>query len=275
MQHAQTLGSRPTARACTAPLPPVQRPRELAWALARIVVTVPTYNERENIEPLVERLLSVDPRIEVVVADDSSPDGTADVVAALAASDQRVHLLKRSRDFGRGHAGRDAFAWALRHRADAVIEMDADFSHHPRHIPELLAALDGADVVLGSRQVRGGRDVGRPWWRLALTRVSNAYVRLVLGVPVRDCNSGFRAFRRSALEAIDAGHAHSPGPAIVHELLYKAKLRHLRIVEVPIEFRERERGTSTLTFRKLLRSYVTVLELKARGLSGRLLPPQA
>jgi dolichol-phosphate mannosyltransferase len=236
---------------------------------------VPTYNERENIEPLLADLLAVDPRIEVVVADDSSPDGTSELVAARAACDPRVHLLERTRELGRGHAGRDAFAWALRHRADAVIEMDADFSHHPRHIPTLLAALDGADVVLGSRQVRGGRDLGRPWWRICLTRLSNAYVRLVLGVPVRDCNSGFRAFRRSALEAIDAGHARSGGPAIVHELLYKAKLRDLRIVEVPIEFRERERGSSTLTFRKLLRSYLAVLELKARGLSGRLLPPQA
>jgi len=267
-------GAKAPGSAAGAPGPAAGRPAMSAFSPARIIVTVPTFNERENVSDLVAQLLRIDARIEVVVADDSSPDGTSRVVEELARHDRRVHLLERKRDFGRGHAGRDAFAWALQHQADAVVEMDADFSHHPRHIPQLLAALEGADVVLGSRQVAGGRDLGRPWWRVLLTRVSNTYVRWVLGVPVRDCNSGFRAFRRSALEAIDAGHALSPGPAIVHELLYKASVRKLRIVEVPIEFKERERGTSTLTFRKLLRSYVTVFKLRLRGLTGRLFPPR-
>jgi dolichol-phosphate mannosyltransferase len=260
-------------RQATASAPvPAATPATPTWQPARIVVTIPTYNEVENIGQLIEQVLVADPRIEVVVADDSSPDGTSDLVEELAGKDRRVHLLRRTREFGRGYAGRDAFAWALAHDADIVIEMDADFSHHPRHIPTLIKALDNADVVMGSRQVRGGRDLGRPAWRVVLTKASNMYVRWVLGVSIRDCNSGFRAFRRSSLEAIDAGHATSPGPAIVHELLYKSKLRKLRLVEVPIEFKERERGTSTLTFRKLMRSYVTILKLKARGLTGRLFP---
>jgi dolichol-phosphate mannosyltransferase len=135
----------------------------------------------------------------------------------------------------------------------------------------MIRALEGgADVVLGSRRVPGGEDVGRTALRRAITAASNLYVRLLLGLPVRDCNSGYRGFRRAALEAIDVRHAFSPGPAIVHELLYKARLKRLKIVEVPIRFQDRERGTSTLTFRTLLRSYVTILRLKWLALTGRI-----
>jgi dolichol-phosphate mannosyltransferase len=236
----------------------------------KIVVTVPTYNEIENVESLATAVLSQDARIEVLVADDNSPDGTAQAVAALAAREPRVHLLLRTTDRGRGRAGRAAFGWALQHGADLAFEMDADWSHHPRFLPAMIAALDGHDVVLGSRQVPGGADIGRTAGRRWLTRLSNLYVRLLLGVPVRDCNSGYRGFRASALRAIDVEHAFSPGPALVHELLYKARCRGLSITEVPIEFRERERGTSTLTFATLLRSYVTILRLKWLGLTGRL-----
>ena len=245
----------------------------------KIVVTVPTYCEIENIEALVAAILEQDPRIEVLVADDDSPDGTWKKVAELAAADSRVHLLHRTTDRGRGRAGAAAYAWALAHGADLAFEMDADFSHHPRYLPAMIAALERdaprADLVLGSRQVPGGEDVGRPAWRVWLTAASNLYVRLVLGVSVRDCNSGFRGFRRSALEAIDAGNAFSPGPAIVHELLYKSKRRGLAMTEIPIRFVEREQGTSTLTFKTLLRSYVTILRLRWMGLTGRLFGARA
>jgi dolichol-phosphate mannosyltransferase len=236
----------------------------------KIVVTIPTWNEIENIASLVEAVLAQDPRIEVLVADDDSPDGTWKAVAEMAARDPRVHLLHRTTDRGRGRAGRAAFVWALDHGADAAFEMDADWSHHPRHLPALIAALETHDVALGSRRVPGGEDVGRTALRRAITAASNLYVRLLLGVPVKDCNSGYRGFRRSALEAIDVRHAFSPGPALVHELLYKARLKRLRIAEVPIRFQDRERGTSTLTFRTLLRSYVTILRLRWLALTGRL-----
>jgi dolichol-phosphate mannosyltransferase len=236
----------------------------------RIVVTVPTYNEAENIEALVAAILEQDPRIDVLVADDSSPDGTAELVRKLAAADSRVQLLLRKTDRGRGRAGRDAFVRALNSGADLVFEMDGDFSHDPRHLPEMIKALERFDVVLGSRQVPGGADIGRPFWRRMLTRLSNRYVRTVLGLPVLDCNSGYRGWRRHALQVIDVGRAFSPGPAIVHELLYKAHLRGQRLGEVPIRFKERERGTSTLSFRTLLRSYVTVLRLRGLTARGRL-----
>lgn len=236
----------------------------------KIVVTVPTYNEIENIEALVVEILAQDVRIEVLVADDDSPDGTAAAVRALAEREPRTHLLLRTTDRGRGRAGRDAYAWALAHGADLAFEMDADWSHHPRYLPAMIAALSAHDMVLGSRAVPGGADIGRSAARRWLTGASNLYVRLLLGLTVRDCNSGFRGFRRSSLEAIDAEHAFSSGPAIVHELLYKARCKGLSITEVPIEFHEREQGTSTLTFGTLLRSYVAILRLRWLGLTGRL-----
>jgi len=236
----------------------------------KIVVTIPTWNEIENIASLVSAVLAQDPRIEVVVTDDDSPDGTWKAVAEMAAKDARVHLLHRTTDRGRGRAGRAGFVWALDHGADIAFEMDADWSHNPQHLPALIAALESHDVVLGSRRVPGGADIGRSALRRGITAASNLYVRLLLGVPVRDCNSGYRGFRREALEAIDVRAAFSPGPAIVHELLYKARLRRLRITEVPIRFKERERGTSTLSFRTLLRSYVTILRLRWLALTGRL-----
>ncbi len=246
----------------------------------KIIATVPTYNEIENIEALIGEVLAVDEHIEVLVADDDSPDGTWRKVAEMAERDPRVHLLHRTSDKGRGRAGRDAFVWALKAGADVILEMDADFSHHPRHIPAMLDALAGADVALGSRQVPGGRDLGRPWWRVVLTRASNLYARTLLGLPVRDTNSGYRGFWADALRAAEVDGIVSPGPAIVHELLFKLNVRGQRIVEVPIEFRDRELGTSKLTLRRLTRSYWFLLWLRwlhARGRlfagTGSVLPP--
>jgi dolichol-phosphate mannosyltransferase len=236
----------------------------------KIVVTIPTWNEIENIASLVTEVLAQDPRIEVLVTDDNSPDGTWKVVGEMAARDPRVHLQHRTTDKGRGRAGRAGFTWALDHGADVAFEMDADWSHQPQYLPSMIAALETHDVVLGSRRVPGGADIGRTAARRALTAASNLYVRLLLGLPVRDCNSGYRGFRRAALEAIDVRHAFSPGPALVHELLFKARLKGLRLTEVPIQFKERERGTSTLSFRTLLRSYVTILRLRWLALTGRL-----
>jgi len=236
----------------------------------KIVVTVPTYNEIENVEALVGELLAQDERIEVLVADDHSPDGTWEKVAELGRADPRVHLLDRTTDRGRGRAGRDAFVWALQHGADLAFEMDADFSHHPRDLPAMIAALADHDVVLGSRRVPGGEDVGRTFLRVLLTAASNLYVQLVLGLRVKDCNSGYRGWRREALQAVDVASTFSPGPAIVHELLYKARVKGLRITEIPIVFHDREQGESTLSFATLLRSYVTILRLKWLGITGRL-----
>jgi dolichol-phosphate mannosyltransferase len=236
----------------------------------KVVVTIPTYNEIENIERLAKEILALDERFELLVADDDSPDGTWREVARLRETEPRIHLLHRTTDRGRGSAGRDAFVWAIDHGADVIFEMDADFSHQPRFMPAMLESLGTADVVLGSRQVRGGKDIGRPILRVWLTHMSNLFVRIVLWLPARDCNSGFRVFRRSALLAVDVASTFSTGPDIVHEVLYKAHLKRLTIAEVPIDFVERKRGSSTLTFATLLRSYVSVLRLKWLGITGRI-----
>jgi dolichol-phosphate mannosyltransferase len=206
-----------------------------------------------------------------LVIDDDSPDRTWELVAAMAGRDPCVHLLHRRTDRGRGRAGRAGFARALEMGAEVVVEMDADFSHPPRFVPALLAALaTGADVALGSRAVVGGQDLGRPLWRRVVTRLANAYIRWVLWLPVRDCNSGFRAFTRQALEKIGIDRIRARGPGIVQEILFKAHRQGLVLREVPIEFIERARGQSTLTMKTLMQGYWLVLSLRWRSWTGGL-----
>ncbi|MBI3818286.1 MAG: polyprenol monophosphomannose synthase [Planctomycetes bacterium] len=242
--------------------------------IRRVIITVPTWNESLNIQLLTDALLALNGKdivYEVLVADDHSPDGTWKLVEDRAKTDRRVHLLHRTEDRGRGRAGRDAFVKALAMGADAAVEMDADFSHPPRYIPIMIQKLeDGADLVLGSRGVEGGRDLGRPFLRRMITKLANLYIRVMLGLNVRDCNSGFRAWRASALRAVSVENTFSQGPAIVQELLFKARRRKLNITEIPIEFVERERGESSLTFGKLMQGYVMVLRLRWRSLAGTL-----
>ncbi|HPM77067.1 MAG TPA: polyprenol monophosphomannose synthase [bacterium] len=229
--------------------------------MPRTIVTVPTYNEAENIGELIDQLRRLD--VEVLVADDNSPDGTWQIVAARAKTDPGVHLLHRTTNKGRGYAGAEAFCRALELGADFIGEMDADFSHQPKFVPALAAALaNGADIALGSRHVPGGEDLGRPWYRLALTRFSCWYARKVLGMSVRDINTGFRFYTRAALEKIAPATLISAGPSIVHEIMARAKIHRLRIVEVPITFIQRQRGTSELTFGRLLDGFFKVWRVK-------------
>ncbi|HVS17421.1 MAG TPA: polyprenol monophosphomannose synthase [Planctomycetota bacterium] len=245
--------------------------------LRKVVCTVPTYNEAENIVPLARELLALGPEFEVLVVDDDSPDGTWRLVEEERAREPRLHLLRRTNERGRGAAGRDGFVAALDMGADVVIEMDGDFSHQPRFVPALLARLEEPDaggrevgLVLGSRAVRGGSDRDRGALRQLVTRAANLYIRLLLGVPVHDCNSGFRCWRSSTLEAIDVAATFSRGPAIVQELLFKTARAGIGMAEVPIEFVDRVRGESTLTLRILAQGYTTVLGLRWMALRGRL-----
>lgn len=241
---------------------------------AEIVCTLPTYNESGNIVALAREILALDPRYHVLVIDDNSPDGTAKLVAETSLHEPRLHLLLRTHDRGRGRSGRDGFIEALRMGARIVIEMDADFSHQPRYIPALIDALERdprrPGLVLGSRAVQGGSDADRGLFRRALTKAANAYIRILLGVSIRDCNSGFRCWSRATLERIDIARTFSPGPAIVQELLYKTARAKIPIVELPIVFANRLHGESTLTFRSLLQGYTTVLRLRWLSLTGRL-----
>ncbi|QDU68019.1 polyprenol monophosphomannose synthase [Engelhardtia mirabilis] len=247
-------------------------------AAPKVVCTVPTYNEAENILDLSRELLALGPEFEVLVIDDDSPDGTWKLVAEAAKTEPRLHLLHRTVDRGRGAAGRDGFVRALEMGADVVVEMDADFSHHPRFVPAMLARLNTVDarsgaelgLVLGSRGVSGGSDADRGALRQVITKAANLYIRLLLGVPVADCNSGFRCWRASTLRAIEVEKTFSPGPAIVQELLFKTARAGIGIAEIPIEFVDRVRGESTLTMRILLQGYTTVLKLRWMALTGRL-----
>jgi dolichol-phosphate mannosyltransferase len=236
----------------------------------RTVVVVPTYNEAPNLERLVGEVRRALPDAHVLVVDDRSPDGTGEVADRLAAADARVRVLHRDPPKGRGLAGRDGYLAALGTDAEAVIEMDADFSHPPALLPRLVAELaGGADVVLASRFVPGGSDRDRGWARRAITVLANSYIRLVLGMAVGDCNSGYRGFRRAALEAVRPGTLVSKGPAIVQEVLFRAHRAGLRVVEVPLEFVDRRLGDSKLSLRLLLDGYLMVLRLRLSELRGR------
>ncbi len=211
----------------------------------RIVATLPTFNEAENILPLIDALLAVSKDMEVVVVDDDSPDGTWKRVEERVQVDPRVHLVHRRSERGRGSAGVSGFRRALELGADLVVEMDADWSHHPRYVPAMLRAAERADVVVGSRLVRGGGETGRHPMRTLITRAANLYLRLLLRLPVRDCTSGFRVFRRSVLEKIAWDRVRSNGPAIVQEMLVASRAAGARFAEVPIHFEDRRAGQST------------------------------
>jgi dolichol-phosphate mannosyltransferase len=217
-------------------------------ARERALVIVPTYNERENIGRLIEAVLRQDGRLEVLVVDDGSPDGTGQIVAELEASDSRVHLLEREKKMGLGTAYIAGFRWALERTYQYVLEMDADFSHDPSHLPQFLSAIEDADLVLGSRYQQGRVTVVNwPIGRLLLSYAANLYARAVTGLPVWDATGGFKCFRRVVLEAIDFGHVRSNGYAFQIEMSFRAWKRDFRITEIPIVFVDRTEGTSKMS----------------------------
>lgn len=231
----------------------------------KVMVTISTYNERQNIGDLITGILLLDRGIEVVVADDDSPDGTWQIVQELARANPSVHLLHRKENRGRGSAGKEAFHYAVTKGADVIVEMDGDFSHHPKFIPALIARTKDFDVVIGSRYIKGGKDLRKSAVRRIISRLSTCYSKKALGLPVIDCNSGFRCFKRSVFEAVPPLSLKSTGPSIVHELLYKAFRKGFRIGEVPIEFEDREKDQSKLTVGKLLNGMYMIVKIR-RGL---------
>ena len=215
----------------------------------RVVMVVPTYDEAENIAWIIGRLRAAEPDVHVLVVDDSSPDGTGHIADRLAAEDDQVHVLHRTAKGGLGAAYLHGFAWALEQGFDVIGEMDADGSHQPEQLHLLLDALREADLVIGSRWVPGGSVVNWPRRREALSRGGNLYVRLLLGISVRDATAGYRLYRRQTLEKIDLSGVRSTGYVFQTDLVARTLAAGLQVVEVPIEFVERERGDSKMSGR--------------------------
>jgi len=213
----------------------------------RACVVLPTYDERENLARIVPAILAAAPELDVLVVDDSSPDGTGELADELAARDRRVRVLHRPRKQGLGRAYLAGFDVALREGYRRILEMDADFSHDPAALPALLAASRDADLVLGSRYVPGGGTANWGLGRRLLSRGGSFYARTILGVPIRDLTGGFKCFRREVLERIDLPSVRTAGYAFQIELTYRALRRGFRVVEVPIIFTDRRVGQSKMT----------------------------
>ena len=234
--------------------------------LGRAVMVLPTYNEADNLAWLVGRLRAAVPEVDVLVVDDDSPDGTGTIADDLAAADAAVHVVHRRTKEGLGAAYLAGFRWALDAGYDVIGEMDADGSHRPEQLPDLLEALRTADLVIGSRWVPGGRVLNWPLPRKALSVGGNVYTRLLLGIPVRDATAGYRVFRRTTLQGVDLTGVRSQGYVFQTDLAYRTLRAGLRVVEVPIEFVERERGQSKMTPRIAVES---LLRITRWGLAER------
>ena len=237
----------------------------------RPIVIIPTYNERENLAALIAAVLAVEPVLQVLVVDDNSPDGTGELADAISLQTPRVHVVHRTDKQGLGTAFIVGFQYALAHDYDCIVEMDADFSHRPEDLPGLLRSTETADVVIGSRNVPGGRVIGWSLLRHIISKGGSFYARLMLGLPVRDCTSGFKCFRRSAVEALDLTKLRSNGYAFQVEVNYACARAGLRFVEVPIVFPDRVRGVSKMSPRIALEATWLVLRLRLGLLPSALL----
>ena len=234
--------------------------------LGKVLVIIPTYNEADNIEPVTARVREAVPEAHILVADDNSPDGTGKVADELAAGDEHISVLHRKGKEGLGAAYLAGFRWGIEHGYGVLVEMDADGSHQPEELPRLLTALKGADLVLGSRWVPGGRVVNWPRSREVLSRGGSLYSRVLLDLPLRDITGGYRAFRSETLEGLGMDDVASQGYCFQVDLAHRAVRAGYHVVEVPITFVERERGDS-----KMSRSIATeaLWRVTAWGVQGR------
>jgi dolichol-phosphate mannosyltransferase len=233
------------------------------------LVIVPTYNERENIGPLLDRLMALPLGLEVLVVDDGSPDGTAAVVRERMAAEPRIHLMERPGKLGLGSAYLAGFRYALDRGAEYIFEMDADFSHDPDSLPEFVQNAQDVDVVLGSRYLHGVTVVNWPLNRLILSYLANRYTRLVTGLPLNDATGGFKCFRRRALEGVRLDKVQSDGYSFQIEMSFKCWKRGFRLREIPILFVDRRAGTSKMNRRIVWEAAWMVWKLRLWDLLGR------
>lgn len=233
-----------------------------ALAFADCTVVIPTYNEAENIGHLLPQIL-VNPRFRVLVVDDGSPDGTGAIVRKLATDEPRLGLLSRAGKLGLGSAYLAGFRRALDEGADFIFEMDADFSHDPSYLPALLAAAEaGADLVLGSRYVKGGGTTDWGLGRQMISRGGNLYAGIILGLPIADATGGFRCYRRRVLSSLDLSRVRSNGYAFQIEMAYRARRAGFKLVEVPIIFPDRRVGQSKMSRRIVVEALINVWKLR-------------
>jgi dolichol-phosphate mannosyltransferase len=236
----------------------------------KALVVIPTYNEKENLDPLLRRVFAQGLPIEVLIIDDNSPDGTGAMADELAAADPRVHVMHRAGKMGLGSAYVAGFRYALERDYDAVFEMDADFSHNPDSLPEFLRELETADLVVGSRYLHGVTVVNWPLKRLILSYGANVYSRVITGVPIKDLTGGFKCFRRRVLESLDLSRVRSDGYGFQIEINFKAWRKGFRIKEIPILFVDRRAGESKMNRRIVWEAAFMVWRLRILDLLGAL-----
>lgn len=234
------------------------------------LVVIPTYNEKDNVVRLASAVLAQHADVQILFVDDNSPDGTGKIIDDLLSGNDRIHVLHRAGKLGLGSAYREGFKTALSMGADFIIEMDADFSHDPVVIPELLSAIQDSDLVIGSRYLNGVSVVNWPIRRLILSYFASVYTRWVTGLQLRDCTSGFKCFRRSSLEAIDLDSVRSDGYSFQIEMNYRCMERELRITEIPIIFIDRHAGSSKMSRRIVREAVIMVWKLRLQTLLSRI-----
>jgi dolichol-phosphate mannosyltransferase len=233
-------------------------------------VVIPTYNEKENVRSLTDAVIAQHPGIHVLFVDDNSPDGTGAIIDELVAKNDRVHVLHRSGKLGLGSAYREGFKVALGMGADYLLEMDADFSHDPSTLPLFLSAIQENDLVIGSRYLNGVSVVNWPIRRLMLSYFASVYTRLITGLQVRDCTSGFKCFRRSVIESIDLSRVTSDGYSFQIEMNYRCMEKGFRISEIPIIFIDRHAGSSKMSGSIVREAVLMVWKLRLNTLFSRL-----
>lgn len=236
----------------------------------RALIIFPTYNEKENIEKIVHAVLPMDPRINVLIVDDNSPDGTGKIADRLAAQEEKVNVLHRQQKNGLGRAYIAGFKWAIERGYDYVFEMDADFSHGPEYIKDFLREIRSYDLVVGSRYISGVNVINWPMSRLLLSYFANMYTRIVSGLPMRDATGGFKCFRREVLEAIDLDEVRSSGYAFQIEMSMRAWKKNFRIKEIPIIFYDRTAGESKMSKKIMMEAVYRVWWLRLKSILGRL-----
>jgi dolichol-phosphate mannosyltransferase len=228
----------------------------------KTLVIIPTYNEVENLPPLLNEIFTYAPETDILIVDDNSPDGTGELADKISEGNASVHVLHRAGKLGLGTAYIAGFKYAIAHDYDAAFEMDADFSHDPCYLPDFLLAIEDADLVIGSRYIRGG---GTPSWSLVRRFISgggNIFARFMLGIPVHDCTAGYRCYRRRVLETINLDTIQSQGYAFQIEMVYRTRQHGFKIVETPIVFKDRRVGKSKMSRKIVIEGFTYVIRTR-------------